>query len=47
MKESVSGLPETAKSNYNCLFLNKLLNDFVGAEFTDKHLKIMNSICYI
>ena len=46
-KESVSGLPEIYKGNYNCLFLNKLINGFVSAKFTDTYLNIMNSICYI
>ena len=47
MKESVFGLPETSKRNHNCLLLNKRFNDFVNVEFTDKYLKIVNSICYI
>ena len=41
LKESVSGLPEISEGNYNCLFLNKLINGFVSVEFTDKYLKIM------
>ena len=47
MKESVFGLPETSKRNHNCLLLNKHFNDFVKVEFTDKYLKIVNSIFYI
>ena len=47
MKESVSGLLEIYKGNYNCLFLSKLMNGFESVEFADKYLKIINSIRYI